>query len=598
MCGIASIFAYDKTAPPVDRTELKNTLERMTVRGPDGCGEWISTDGRVGLGHKRLSIIDLSQNASQPMTNDDESLVVTFNGEIYNFKELREDLEQKGYKFRSNSDTEVLLHLYSLKGREMVNFLCGMFAFAIWDKRNNGIFLARDGFGIKPLYYADDGKTFRAASQVKALLAGGAINCTPEPAGHVGFFLWGYVPEPYTMYKGIRALPAGTSLWLGCDGGKHRSVFFSIREEFAKASLEVPLRSPEDVRLKLRESLSNSVSRHLLADVPVGIFLSAGIDSTTLASLAAETVQGQLRTVTLGFKEFVGTQNDEVPLAEAVARHIGSFHRTIWVEQKDFQSEMPRLLDSMDQPTIDGVNTYFISRAARESGLKVALSGLGGDELFGGYPSFRHIPRIVRTTLPFTRIPLLGKGFRLVAAPLAKLFTSPKYAGVLEYGTSYGSAYLLRRGMFMPWELPDVIDREVVREGWRELDILHRLDATIDGLDMDCIKVSALEMEWYMRCQLLRDADWASMAHSLEVRVPLVDTELFRRVAPLLFGGYPPGKSDVALTPRVSLPHDVLMKRKTGFSVPVRDWLMGKEASRGLRGSRAWAIKVYGELWQ
>jgi len=550
------------------------------------------------MGHRRLAIIDLSLNGSQPMTNIDGSLVVTYNGEIYNFKKLRRYLEEKGYQFRSNSDTEVLLHLYSLKGRDMVKFLRGMFAFVIWDKRNNGIFLARDPFGIKPLYYADDGKTFRAASQVKALLAGGAINRAPEAAGHVGFFLWGYVPEPFTLYRGIRALPAGTSLWLGSDGTKHLTAFFNIREEFAKARLNVPFRSPADTRRQLRETLADSVQSHLLADVPVGVFLSAGIDSTTLASLAAETAQGQLRTVTLGFKEFVGTRNDEVPLAEAVARHIGSVHRTIWVEQADFHDEMPRLLDSMDQPTIDGVNTYFISRAAKESGLKVAISGLGGDELFGGYPSFRQIPRLVKSMLPFACVPQIGKGFRLVTAPLLKRFTSPKYAGIFEYGTNYGGAYLLRRGMYMPWELPDVLAIDMVQEGWRDLDMLHRLDETIDGLDDGNIKVSALEMEWYMRCQLLRDADWASMAHSLEVRVPLVDMELFHIVAPMLFGISPPGKKDVALTPKVSLPHDVLVKRKTGFSVPVRDWLLGKEASRGLRGSRAWAIKVYRELWQ
>jgi asparagine synthase (glutamine-hydrolysing) len=598
MCGIASIFVYDKNAQPVDRTELMKTLERMTCRGPDGCGDWISTDGRIGMGHRRLAIIDLSLNGSQPMTNTDGSLVVTYNGEIYNFKKLRRYLEEKGYQFRSNSDTEVLLHLYSLKGRDMVKFLRGMFAFVIWDKRNNGIFLARDTFGIKPLYYADDGKTFRAASQVKALLAGGAINRTPEAAGHVGFFLWGYVPEPFTLYRGIRALPAGTSLWIGSDGTKHLTAFFNIREEFAKARLNVPLRSPADARRQLRDTLADSVQSHLLADVPVGVFLSAGIDSTTLASLAAETAQGQLRTVTLGFKEFVGTRNDEVPLAEAVARHIGSVHKTIWVEQADFHDEMPRLLDSMDQPTIDGVNTYFISRAAKESGLKVAISGLGGDELFGGYPSFRQIPQLVKAMLPFACVPQIGKGFRLVTAPLLKRFTSPKYAGIFEYGTNYGGAYLLRRGMYMPWELPDVLSIDMVQEGWRDLDMLHRLDETIDGLDDGNIKVSALEMEWYMRCQLLRDADWASMAHSLELRVPLVDMELFHIVAPMLFGISPPGKKDVALTPNVSLPHDVLVKRKTGFSVPVRDWLLGKEASRGLRGNRAWAIKVYGELWQ
>lgn len=568
----------------------------MSRRGPDGCGEWYSADGRVGLGHRRLAIIDLSPNGSQPMSNPDESLVVTYNGEIYNYKELRRDLEQEGFDFRSDSDTEVLLHLYSLKGKDMVKLLRGMFAFALWDRRNNGIFLARDPFGIKPLYYTDDGNTFRAASQVKALMAGGSVCSAPEAAGHVGFFLWGYVPEPFTLYRHIRSVPAGTSLWLGADGDKRFVSYFRIRDEFCKAGTTARLQPSGDFQRELRESLSDSVQSHLIADVPVGIFLSAGIDSTTLASLAAETAQDRIRTVTLGFREYVGTVNDEVPLAEAVARRIGSIHRTIWVERRDFLDEMPKLMESMDQPTIDGVNTYFISRAAREAGLKVAISGLGGDELFGGYPSFRDIPRLVKSALPFASLPQIGRGFRFVAAPLLKRFTSPKYAGILEYGGDHGGAYLLRRGLFMPWELPDVLDTDMVAEGLRDLDTICQLGATIDDLDTDYLKVAALEMEWYMRCQLLRDADWASMAHSLEVRVPLVDKNLFGAVAPLLCGNSRPGKADMALTPNLSLPQEVVMKKKTGFSIPVRDWLLGREAGTGLRGSRAWAMKVYGEF--
>lgn len=599
MCGIVSIFSYGSDAPPIDREELLLIRDRMTARGPDGCGAWYSADGRVGLGHRRLAIIDLSETGAQPMASEDGSLVITFNGEIYNYRELRAGLEQKGYRFRSASDTEVLLHLYADKGREMVHDLRGMFAFAIRDERNKGLFLARDPFGIKPLYYADDGGTFRAASQVKALLAGGKVDTTPEPAGHVGFFLWGHVPEPYTLYKGIRSLAAGSWLWVQQDSSRQSSVtshqYCSIPDELRLAdrqvlSLDTPARCE-----RLREALLDSVRHHLIADVPVGVFLSAGLDSTTLAALASETGHDALHTVTLGFREFQGTADDEVPLAEEVARQLGADHRTIWVERHDFQDELTRLLDAMDQPTTDGVNSYFVSKAAVAAGLKVAISGLGGDELFGSYPSFTQIPRMVGTLGTLAAVPGLGRAFRVVAAPFLKRFTSPKYAGLLEYGGTYGGAYLLRRGMFMPWELPGLLDGEMVREGWGELQTLLRLEDTVQGIGNDHLRVSALEMEWYMRSQLLRDTDWASMAHSLEIRVPLVDRDLLRAVAPMCGSAHSPDKREMALTPTKQLPRAVLDREKTGFCVPVREWIAEGEHTEGERSLRGWAKRVYGE---
>lgn len=253
MCGIVSIFAYNNSAPPIDRDELLRIRDHMITRGPDGCGTWFSVDNRVGLGHRRLAIIDLSETGAQPMALADGSLIITFNGEIYNYQELRDGLEKKGYRFRSTSDTEVLLNLYADKGQEMVHALRGMYAFAIWDERKKGLFLARDPFGIKPLYYADDGRTLRAASQVKALLAGRCVDTAPEPAGHVGFFLWGHVPDPYTIYKGIRSLPAGTSLWVDKEGQKHIKSFSCISEEIARAGGNPASYSRDEMEAQLRQ---------------------------------------------------------------------------------------------------------------------------------------------------------------------------------------------------------------------------------------------------------------------------------------------------------------------------------------------------------
>src|SRR5688572_19459569 len=236
MCGIAATFAYQDNAPPVDQEELLRIREAMVMRGPDGAGLWISGDQRIGLAHRRLAIIDLTEAGAQPMATADGTVYIVFNGEIYNYRELRRELEAKGYRVRSQSDTEVLLHLYQERGRDMVQCLRGMYAFAIWDERKRGLFLARDPFGIKPLYYADDGSTIRVASQVKALLKSRTIDTEPEAAGHVGFLLWGYVPEPYTIYRGIHALSPGTSLWVDTRGNKETRRFFNITNELSKAS--------------------------------------------------------------------------------------------------------------------------------------------------------------------------------------------------------------------------------------------------------------------------------------------------------------------------------------------------------------------------
>ena len=594
MCGIATIFAYSPDAPPVDREELLRMRERMIPRGPDGSGMWLSDDNRIGLAHRRLAIIDLSETGSQPMATADGSLVVTFNGEIYNYQELRADLEKKGYRFRSSSDTEVLLYLYADRGAEMVHHLRGMYAFAIWDSRRKGLFLARDPFGIKPLYLADDGATLRVASQVKALFAGGKIDASSEPAGHVGFFLWGHVPEPYTLYRGIRSLPAGTSLWLETDGRRKEQTFCSIRSELAQASNHTsePLDSSQ-VAQKARGALLESVRQHLQADVPVGVFLSAGLDSTTLAYLVAQLAPRDLHTVTLGFEEYSGTENDEAPLAEQTAALLGARHSTIRVRRSDFREELPRILDAMDQPSIDGVNSYFVSLAAARAGLKVAISGLGGDELFGSYSSFREIPRLVRLCKVFGQLPELGRNLRRISSPILKHITSPKYAGLFEYGGSYGGAYLLRRGVFMPWELPGILDPDMVREGWAELLTIERLDQTSSDISINHHKVSALETSWYMRCQLLRDADWASMAHSLEIRVPFLDLDLLRIVAPLLGRQGSPDKKTVAVSVAAGLPEQIFNRRKTGFSVPVREWLLDGSSAATERGIRGWSRYVY-----
>ena len=591
MCGIAGTHAYHLAAPAVDRAELLRVREHMRARGPDGAGLWVADDQRVGLAHRRLAIIELSEAGAQPMLDPETGNQISFNGEIYNHAELRAQLQRHGVTVRSQSDTEVLLKLYAQRGPEMLGLLRGMFAFAIWDARRRQLFLARDAFGIKPLYIADDGRTLRFASQVKALLQAD-VDRRPEPAGHAGFLLWGSVPEPYTLYRGVRALPSGH--WLRVADGVvgtpqcFDSPLQGLRR-VPRAGADAQAQSLQQVA----EAVRGSVAAHMVADVPVGVFLSAGLDSTMLAACAARV--GELRTLTLGFAEYAGTPLDEAALAGEVALRLKADHRQQRVSAPDFAADREALLAAMDQPSIDGINTWFVAKMAAQQGLKVALSGIGGDELFGSYPSFRQVPRLRRVAAPLARVPGLGAGLRCALARLGSRLPSPKYAGVLEYGATMGGAYLLRRALFMPWELPALMGPALAAEGLAELATLQRLQTSIEGLDGDRLSISALEMQWYMKNQLLRDADWAGMAHSLEIRVPFVDSVLLSQMVEIPSLDWMQEKRMVARTVAPELPAAVLERPKTGFAVPIHQWL-NPDAAHSVRNYRGWGRHLYASV--
>jgi asparagine synthase (glutamine-hydrolysing) len=592
MCGINGIYAYRDAAPPVDREELHATRECMRSRGPDAGDSWISGDGRVGLGHRRLAIIDLSPGGAQPMRRGE--LVISFNGEIYNYRELRAGLEARGNTFVSQSDTEVVLALYEEKQERMFAELRGMFALALWDGARRRMVLARDAYGIKPLYYADDGSTVRVASQVRALIAGGRVSKAFDSAGAAGFFLRGTVPEPFTMYRAIRALPAGSYAIVDANGVAEPVTWFSIAATLREA-VEARVSFTEAQRQELvHDAVLDSVRHHMIADVPVGAFLSAGIDSTAVVALARESGATDLQTMTLRFEEYRGRDNDEAPLAALVAQQYGVRHTIRDLSLADFRAELPRIFAAMDQPTVDGLNSYFISKAAAELGLKVAMSGTGGDELFGGYTSFRDIPRWMPVTSLLARVPGLGDGVHRLNAALAKRsrHVSPKMGEIVRYGRSYAGAYLVKRGRFLASELPSVLGEEIARDGLARLDMLGVIERTVTPDPGNAYaRVAALESSLYLRNQLLRDMDWASMAHSLEVRVPLVDAHLLRRLAPALVSRRERGKQLLANAPRPQLPPEVRQRRKTGFTLPIREWLQAE--GRVEFGKRSWARRVY-----
>ncbi len=592
MCGINGIFAYRADAPAVDPDELMLSRECMRSRGPDAADQWVSDDGRVGLGHRRLAIIDLSPGGAQPMRRG--ALAIIYNGEIYNYRELRARLEAGGVTFTSHSDTEVLLRLYEEKGSAMFGELRGMFAIALWDGARRRMLLARDPYGIKPLYYADDGATLRVASQVKALIAGGRVSKRFDPAAAAGFFLRGTVPEPFTMYRAIRALPAGSYCWVDGSGPDEPVPYFSIAATLRDAVEHAREVSDDERVAAVHDAVLESVRYHLVADVPVGAFLSAGIDSTAVVALARETGASDLETMTLRFEEYRGRDNDEAPLASLVAQQYGVRHTIRDLSRADFKAELPRIFAAMDQPTVDGLNSYFISKAAAEMGLKVALSGAGGDELFGGYTSFRDIPRWMPLTSRLARVPGLSEGVYRLNAALARRsrHISPKMGEILHHGSTYAGAYLVKRGRFLASELPDVLGTERAAEGLQRLKILEVIErAVTPDPGNPYARVAALESSLYLRNQLLRDMDWASMAHSLEVRVPLVDAHLLRRLAPVLVTRKERGKQILANAPRPPLPDVVRKRRKTGFTLPIKEWL--QQEGRVEFGKRSWARKVY-----
>ena len=597
MCGINAIYAFHPSAQPVEEAELLRTREAMRLRGPDAAGHWLSDDRRIGLAHRRLSIIDVSDRANQPMHSREGDLAIVFNGEIYNYRELRDELTAAGEQFETTSDTEVLLRLYRRDGAAMLPKLRGMFALCIWDERTRSMFLARDPYGIKPLYYANDGATVRVASQVKALLAGGAVSTARDPAGIAGFLLRGSVPEPFTMYWSVRAVPAGSWMTITTAGPSQPISYFSLAAVLRDA-VHSRSHSQKERRQIIRDAVTESVRYHLVSDVPVGAFLSSGRDSSSVVALATET--GTLmRTVTLRFEEYVSTPKDEAPLAEIVARQYETQHATWTLTGQRFRDELPNALEAMDQPSIDGLNSYFVCKAASELGWKVALSGTGGDELFGGYSTFRIIPRLVRSLSLFRYLPtaarLFERGYSKVMPRRHEKF-SPKTAHTLKYAHSYEGAYLMKRGLFLPEELPELIGEDTAKEGLERLGILDLIRETITpDPGTPFARVAAFESALFMRNQLLRDIDWASMAHSLEVRVPLVDAWLLRKVAPVVFTSRRrDGKELLARSPRTPLPEAVLTRKKTGFTLPINEWLQRehKEVPHSF-GMRPWALFLY-----
>lgn len=554
MCRIAGIL--DKQSGTIE-ADIFAMSDSMKHGGPDSAGTYHDTGNSLAFGHRRLSIIDLSNAAQQPMISDDGSIIIVYNGEVYNFLDLKKELQQAGVTFKTNSDTEVILNAYMHWGTKSFCKLKGMFAFAIHDKRNNELVLVRDPNGIKPLYYYLDDTSLYFASEVKAIKAT-SRKWTEEKDWRVYFLTYGYLPEPITTLRNVKPLAKGTCLCVNVKTLNART------EEFESEHFSESINSESEAIAIIQDKLNKAVDRHLISDAPIGLFLSGGIDSSLLTLIAKLTGHTDLHTLSIifGDKEYSEEQYQNI-----IVKATGAKHKAYSLTKEVCLDAMPDILKAMDQPTADGINSYFICKFAKQAGLKAVLSGLGADELLGGYASFN------RTGLAnkLRKIPsaLLNSTSRLSKDKYRKVSFLSRKDAVGEY--------LFNRGFFSTRETARIVgsyhrEVEVVLDSIHVPDFVNQLH--------DGNKISYLERNMYMQNQLLKDTDMMSMWHSIEVRVPFLDIDFVKAVNSISpYIKYKKDRPKYLLVESYKdiLPEEIWNRRKQGFVFPFQKWMEGNE---------------------
>jgi asparagine synthase (glutamine-hydrolysing) len=552
MCGIMGFLSDGR--PEQTRAAVRDMMAASRHRGPDASGsiEIPLADKRLVLGHTRLSIIDLSDGSRQPMQDAESGSWLAYNGEIYNFRQLRAELEALGMKFVTPGDSEVLLKALVQWGEQALEKLEGMFAFAFWDGRGRSLLLARDRVGMKPLYYYSGPWGFVFASEVKVLERAQICPLTPDRDAVDSFLAYGAVIGPNTIFREIRELEPGHLLRVNARGAVVESEYWSLSGCLAISERD-EIRDFEHAVGHIQERLEAVVSSHLVSDVPVGVFLSGGVDSSLLALLTSGYAKSPITLLTVAFPE---QEFSELPYARQIARGLPHHHEVVTLTAEQLRELLPDALSAMDQPTVDGINTFVISRVGASLGLKVLLTGIGGDELFGGYTTFTNVPRLLR----------YGVGLRPAARLLSRFRTKNpvQWKKIAEAGpfSSLAEAYLLQRSI--RWRQEDSKARS------------HRVQENIESLANNFQKVAALEVQFYARNQLLRDADVFSMANSVELRVPFLDTQLIKAALAISPGYHFQGGRGKRITWRILrdlADEQIPKRRKMGFTFPWQHWL-------------------------
>ena len=567
MCGI---FGYVTANQRVTETiQLSAGLHALRHRGPDAQGTWegVANGLQCGLAHARLAILDLSPAGHQPMRSSSGRYQIVFNGEIFNHEDLRRELEALGHAFRSHTDTEVILEAWERWGADALQRLRGMFAFALLDTRDGRLIVARDRVGVKPLYFAEIAGGVAFASEIRALLASGAVARKVDRRALAGYLAMGSVPEPLTMIEGIRALPPGCILDVR-KGQVAMQRYWSVPVIASK-----PFSSFDDAAMELRAELRDAVRIRLISDVPLGIFLSGGIDSSALVALAAEVSHSPLKTFTVSLDD---TRLDEAKWAADIALRFGCEHNVMRLSAESARRQIDRAVAALDQPSHDGINTYFVAQAARQAGITVALSGLGGDELFAGYPAFRYIERLKRTLGALQQVSSwFGETTALerLAAPVSSRLR--KGAALLSTRNERAT-YGILRGLFTPEQSERILGYPARLDHF--VDAPEGFDEAVASGRVDPINAhGVLEISNYMRNTLLRDADVMSMAHALEVRVPLVDHKVLELAArvPGAMKLSPEMNKPLLVAAVPTLPRAAFARRKQGFALPFDSWFRG-----------------------
>lgn len=578
MCGITGMMVFDESIP--ETHVLKRMTDVIVHRGPDDSGYW--TDPGIGLAFRRLSIIDLKEG-HQPLSNEDDSVWITFNGEIYNYKTLRSQLIDRGHIFKTHTDTEIIVHLYEEHGEDCVKHLRGMFTFAIWDRSKRQLFIARDHFGIKPLYYHITGSRFVYGSEIKSILASGDIKRSIRPESLLTYLTFQYVPEPDTMFEGISKLPPATTITVKPDGTFRLRKYWDPMFEPVKRSFE------EDVE-ELRERLKDSVSHHMVSDVERGCFLSSGIDSTAIA--AHMRAIEPIRTFSVGFEG----PNNETVIARETAAALGTEHYSKVITEKEFFDAVPAAVWHQDEPVADpsAIALYHVAELASEH-VTVVLSGEGADELFGGYRIYRE-PQALRALewMP----PGMKRAFHRLFSALPAGMKGRNY--LLRGTTPLEERFLGNAKIYTEDMKGEVlrISGDLMRNYKNPVQIAGEFYKKTAHLD-PVTRMQYIDMNLWLPGDILMKADKMTMAHSLELRVPFLDKELFELARRISVNHRIAGGTTKYVFRKAMegiIPDFILNRPKLGFPVPLRDWLKGPHAGRMLEEIRASGIDGFVHL--
>lgn len=592
MCGI---FGAVGDPDWVAGLRLDRAVGAMGHRGPDHAGKWRSPslDARDGgaapacvLGHTRLSILDLSDAGWQPTCTRDRRHVLVFNGEIYNFREIRHELETTGETFTSSGDSEVVLKSLVRWGPAAVERFRGMFALGLWDELSRTLLLARDRLGVKPLYVTSSAGGIAFASEVRTLLAAGASQRVLSPRGLLGYLRFGSVQEPDTLISGVRSLGPGTTAFY--DGSELRERAYWVLP--AESS---PAPSRTEAVASIRALLRDSVRIRLVSDVPFGIFLSGGVDSSALAALSSAETERPVHTFTVTFDE--AAYSEEARAAEVAGRY-GCIHHSVRVRGEEAGRDLPEFFRGQDQPSGDGLNSWLVARAARQAGLAMALSGLGADEIFAGYPGFRQFSRLVKLARVTNVFLTALEGFleRQAARP-GSSHRLRKAIAVLHSGGTPEGVYRALREHFTPGQIRGLLPGAAYRRARQDERPAPAASLVGDGVN----DFSRLDLAGYLRNTLLRDTDSMSMASSLEVRVPFLDHRLVEYVVSLpgSMKVEGPGSKSLLFDAVPELPREAGLLPKVGFVLPLKEWFRGpmrktiEEALVGLQGPSAGVLR-------